>query len=615
MVEKDSNNRKKEELSVEQNVSPIYVPKNKLGGLPMDNSVDPEIKKEMDKTKENIERFKEDILKQFRFIEAIGIIPAQASRKIEEEFEISEENSKKNLMHTLVVIPEKKFKDIQKIKLECIKTAKLISDRLWVHVLTPVDIWNLGLDSKSDILEAIGMSYPILDKGLLGALRISSIHKSLVLRKFEKYITSYVVGGSLVRGEAKPTSDIDVFIIIDDTDVKRMPRFELKEKLRSVIFQFIQEATMMAGAKNPLSPQVYLLTEFWDSVKDAHPVMFTFIRDGIPLYDRGTFLPWKSLLRMGKIKPSAEAVDMYMSSGDKLSDNVDRRLLDILIMDIFWGVSTPTQGLLMMYGLAPPVPKETVRLFREVFVEKEKLVEPKYADILEEIIIKYYKGYEHGKVKKISGVELQKIYEDAKDYIKRLKKLRSQIEKRIQGNSIRQTYKDVFDMLGTVLNKKGEAVLVRNFDSLFVKKGMAPKSSLENLKKIIKIKKDFELLEKDSKKTIGMKEVTTVESARRMGEEIINLLVEYSQRKDFEIVSEKRFVLKNKKHEAELLFLSKTFIIEKEKISVIDGESVVDSNVEDLNKALKENKNDSIKLTPQQILVLKKHFGEFELIR
>ena len=76
------------------------------------------------------------------------------------------------------------------------------------------------------------MSFPLYDKGLLGAMRVTEIHKSLVLQKFEKYVVSYVLGGSLIRGEATKDSDVDVFVIINDTDVKRMPRLELKGKIK-----------------------------------------------------------------------------------------------------------------------------------------------------------------------------------------------------------------------------------------------------------------------------------------------------------------------------------------------------------------------------------------------
>jgi predicted nucleotidyltransferase len=614
MADKNSENRKNEnkDNSVEQNISESYVPKSKLGDLPMSNTgLDKEAQKAMEKTKADLEKFKKEILKDFKYIEEIGIIPAQAALKIEEEFEVPLEECKKKLMHILVVIPEENFKEIQKVRLECIKKAKEIDEKWWVHVLTPVDIWNLGLDSKFDVLEALAMSYPILDKGLFGALRVASIHKSMTLKKFEKYITSYIIAGSLVRGEAKPTSDIDIFIVIDDTDVKRMPRFELKEKLRSVIFQFIQEATAIAGAKNPLNVQVYLLTEFWEAVKDAHPVMFTFIRDGIPLYDRGTFLPWKSLLRMGKIKPSPEAVDIFMSSGDKLEETINRRILDIAVMDIYWGVLTPSQGILMMFGLAPPTPKETFRLLREVFVEKEKLLEEKYAKILEEIVM-YYKDYEAGKHTKMSGTDLDKMAKNALDYTKRLKQLREQIEKRVQDKSIQQTCKDVFGMLESLTKKRGDAAL-KEFEEQFVKQGKLPQRFLENLKFIEKTKDEFEKIDKDKKKKITIKEIVAIEDARKMAAEIINTLVEYVQRKEFVVMDRRRFLLKTKDKVAEILFLDNVFVIDNTKILILKNGKLVDSNVDELNKSMSDCKTKPMKLTTEQMEILTKHFGEFEL--
>lgn len=604
--------RKKDETTVEQNLSNAYIPKNKLGDLPMNNQLDKELKKQMDKTKEDIDKFKKQITKQFKFIENMGIVPAQASAKIEEEYEISEEDSKRKLIHLLVIIPEDKFKEIQKVRLECIKIAKEINPQLWVHVMTPIDIWNLCLDSKFDVIDAFAMSYPVMDKGLFGALRVASIHKSLVLRKFEKYVTSYVIAGSLVRGEAKPTSDVDIFIIIDDTDVKRMPRFELKEKLRSVIFQYIQEATAIAGAKNPLNVQVYLMTEFWEAVKDAHPVMFTFIRDGVPLYDRGTFLPWKSLLRMGKIKPSTEAIDMFMSSGDKLEEGINRRILDIAVMDIYWGTLTPSQGILMMFGLAPPTPKETVRLIREVFYEKEKLLEKKYVDIIEEIV-SYYKEYEHGKHKKLSGTDLDKMAKNAIDYIKRLKELREQIEKRINDKSIQGVYDDVFKMLESIFGKKSENLIVKDFEEKLVKQGRLPHRFLENLNFIVKARKEFQALDKDKKKKMTAKERTLVEDSRKMAAEITNTLIEYVQRKDFVAMDRKRFVLKTKDKIMEVFFLEKLFLIDGPKVSIISQNKKIDSNVDELNKALTESKDKSAKINPSDLEFLKKSIGDFEL--
>lgn len=607
-----------EEKSVEQNLAKDYISKSKLGNLPVSNQIDDVLKKKMNKTQKEIEKFKTEFLKKHKSIEAIGIIPAQATKKIEEEYEISEQDTKKELIHILAIIPEKQFKNIGQIRLDAISVAKKINDKFWIHVMTPIDFWNLGLDSKFEVMEAIAMSYPIIDKGILSHIRVAQIHKSLVLKKFEKYVTSYVIAGSLTTGTTKKDSDVDVFVIIDDTDVKRMPRLELKEKLRGIIYSYIQEAEAIAGVnKNTLNVQIYLMTEFWEAVKDAHPVMFTFIRDGIPLYDRGTFLPWKSLLRMGKIKPSPEAIDMFMSSGNKLKETIEKRIFDVATLDLFWGISTPTQGLLMLYGLAPPNVYETVKQFREVFVKKEKLVEQKYADILEEIIIKVWKAYEHGKIKPgdIDGKELDRLSKNATDYIKRLKELREQIEKRIQEKSIEQIYNDVFGMLRALLKKKSEKAILNEFDEKLIKKGKLPPRFLDNLKLISKIKQDVVKIKKSKKKDdLTLKQSQNVDNARKLATEITTALAEYTQRRELSIFEKSRFLIESKETNAEVFFLANTFIIQGSKIQKISDDKLIKSNPKELQEQLVAQKNKKTKINFKSIETLKKIFGNFDLV-
>jgi len=608
------------ENSVEQNLAKDYVPKSKLGNLPITNQIDDALKQKMNKTQKEIEKFKTEILKKHKFIETISIIPAQASKKIEEEYEISEQDAKRELIHILTIVPEKQFKNIGKIRLDAIETAKKINDKFWVHIMTPVDLWNLGLDSKFEVMEALAMSFPIIDSGILSHIRVAQIHKSLVLKKFEKYVTSYVIYGSLIRGEATKKSDVDISVIIDDTDVKRMPRLELKEKLRGIIYSYIQEAEAIAGVnKNTLNVQIWLLTEFWDGVKDAHPVFFTFIRDGVPLYDRGTFLPWKSLLRMGKIKPSPEAIDMFMSSGNKLKETVEKRIFDIATLDLFWGISTPTQGLLMLYGLAPSTPKETVKLFREIFYEKEKLVEKKYVEILEEIMIKVWKAYEHGKLKPgdVNGKELDRLSKNAIDYMKRINELKEQIEKRVQEKSMEETYKNVFGMVGAFLNKKSESAIIKEFDEKIIQEGKFPPRFLESLKFIAKTKKEVaKAKEGDGKKkdNLTQKQSHNVDNARKLAAEITTAIIEHTQRCDLAAMEKSRFLIKGKDTQSEVFFLTNTFLIQNQKIQKLSKDKLTNSNPKELQEQLLANKNKETKINLKDIETLKKIFGEFELI-
>jgi len=125
------------------------------------------------------------------------------------------------------------------------------------------EVWQSCYDAKYDILQMFAMSAPVHDTGMLAALKIAEIHKSMVLKKFEKYIVSYILAGSLVQGKATPQSDIDVCIIIDDTDVKKMTRAELKDKLRAIIIGMGIDAGKMTGIENKINIQVWILTDFW----------------------------------------------------------------------------------------------------------------------------------------------------------------------------------------------------------------------------------------------------------------------------------------------------------------------------------------------------------------
>lgn len=570
-----------------------------------------ELKKEVEKTKEKLDKFKTKLLEKYSFILSIGILPPQAIPKFEEEdnvFEVvPDEKERKKLIHVLVITPEEQFKNFAKIKPEMVKLGKEADSNIWIHLKTPVDVWNYGLDSKYDCLSAVAMSFPVFDKGFLGSLRVAEIHKNLVLQKFEKYVVSYVVGGSVVRGEATKTSDIDVFIIINDTDVKRMHRLELKEKLRNIVYNYVLDAGELAGVKNKLSPQIYILTEFWESVKDANPVIFTFIRDGVPMFDQGTFMPWKSLLKMGKLKPSPEAIEMFMSMGDKTTETVNRRLIDAMI-DIYWGAVTPSQALLMLYGLPPPTGKaEIIEVMEEIFVKKEKMLEPRYIKILEKIV-KLWRDYEHEKFNEISGKEIDELTKEFQDYTKRLKELKEQIEKRSNQRTVEQFYNDIKNLLQGAFGKKSEEELIKDFENEMIKKGKLPEFYLRILNGV------FDAREKFKKGKIMKHEI---EDARKNANLLINQLIEYNQRCELVYLDQNKFKLKTKDKVYTLIVTpDEAFILgEKEikKVMIKEGK-IVDSDAKEMAEATAKVLKQEIAVSGKLFEILKKEFGEFELI-
>jgi predicted nucleotidyltransferase len=576
------------------------LPKN-----PVANQPTPEQEKEMKKVRQELDSLKKWIRSKYKFIEAIGIIPPQASEIFDDENELTEEEKKAKPMHLLVVLPDDKEKEYNKVKAEILKKIQESKQKIWLNLFLDKDLWEICMDSKFEVIEAIGMSFPLYDKGILGAIRVAQIHKSLVLKKFEKYVYSYVVGGSVVRGEAVKTSDVDVFVIIDDTDVKRMPRLELKEKLRNIIYSYVAQAGELAGVKNKLSPQIYLLTEFWEGVKDANPIFYTFLRDGSPFYDRGGFLPWKLLLRMGKIKPSPESIDMFMSMGDKTKDMANRRLMDIVMGDIYYGVLTPTQGLLMLYGVPPTNPKETVAEVKKVFVDKEKLLEKKYWEILEEIVVKYFKGYEHGKVKSVTGKEVDRLLKNSGDYLKRLKELREELEKRMMEKNFQEIYDNVFDIMKSTFGKKAENVLIKSYEKELVSKGRANPKYLHTLNKLIAMKKDY-----GAKKIPGKYEF---ESLRRDSVYLVESLIEYSQRKELGLIEKIKVTLSFDDKHVDLFLTNPVFIVDGDNIRKVEGLKLVDCGMNEFNQTIANHRGVNARLSGELLKVLRKELGEFDV--
>jgi len=455
------------------------------------------------------------------------------------------------------------------------------------------DLWQNCYDAKYDLNRLIAMGAPIYDNGMLAAIKIAEIHKSMVIKKFEKYILSYVLAGSLTQGRATATSDIDVWIVIDDTDVKKMTRVELKDKLRSIIIGMGAEAGEMTGIKNKLNIQVYILTDFWESLKEANPIIFTLLRDGVPFYDRGIFMPWKQLLRMGRIKPSREAIDLFMSTGEQSISRLKLRLKDMGMEDTYYAILTPSQAAIMLYGLPPPTPRETPEVMEEIFVKREKLLEIEYVNILKNNV-DIRKRIEHGDKKELSGTELDELITNAEKYLKRIGELFKEIEQRHNEKSITVLYDEVVTIIRDVLKLEGveranDNEIVSLFEKELVSTGKVPDRYLRDLNEIIDAKKKY-----DAKKL----DKIDIENARKGSGGLIKFLVEYLQRKRGRELERARIRIKHGNKFGEIVLLDTVaFVVHDvdakeqriEKASILkDGSlgSLEESSLEEMEKEI-----------------------------
>ncbi len=387
--------------------------------------------KQMADTGKKAAALKTEIVKKYKKnLVGILVMPPKPKRNLESKTD--DVNEKLDVLCILELrdIAElsqkiKKKQDIED-KIRAIAKTKLPGHE--VNVVLLAEIWDMCLKGKYEILNILTMGNVIYDGGWIGALRATEIHKMRVLQKFEKYVVSYVLAGSMVRGETHALSDIDTYIVIDDTDVTRMTAAELRSRLMSMVWGYAHEASEAAGVENKLNVQVYVLSEMWDGLKSATPTLVTLLREGIPLYDRGMFAPWKMLLNKGRINPTPEAITQFMKAGEQMVKRTETKLREIAIEDFFWATATPTQGALMLLGFPPPTPKKMGEAIRKHLV-KEKLIEEKYAKIWDNIM-QVRKDFEHGIKKLADPKEVAQLFADTKDYLKRLDKMFIEIEKR-----------------------------------------------------------------------------------------------------------------------------------------------------------------------------------------
>jgi len=516
-----------------------------------------EAREKLKEIKDKLEKFKKKVIDKFgKYICGVALLPPMKEQK-----DLKEEE--KNKINVLVLVDDNDSqqlsKDELKNKLSSVieNYAKDIDKNLAPQVIILSELWQACYDAKVELLQLIAMSAPVYDTGMLAAIKISELHKEMILKKFEKYIVSYVLAGSLVQGKATPESDVDVFVVVDDTDVKKMTRAELKDKLRAIIIGMGIEAGELTGIKNKLNIQVYILTDFWDSIKEANPIIFTFLRDGVPFYDRGIFMPWKQLLKMGKVKPSREAIDMYMSSGEQMLERVNFKLKEIGMEDVFYAIVTPSQAALMLYGVSPPTPKETPGLMKEVFCQKEKLLEEKYIKILQDVIT-LRKDLEHGTRKDVSGKEIDEIMQEGQAYLKRLQRLFTQIEKMKEQDNVVHTYDTIVTIIRDILKLEGvekvkDIDMVGIFETEVISKGIIPEKYLRMLKEIVKAKKDYD------QKKLSRSDIENVDKTSR---EFIKFMVEFMQRKRGRELERTKIRVKHGEKFGEVLLLDKiAFII------------------------------------------------------
>src|SRR3989338_3914254 len=182
-----------------------------------------EVQQKLKAIKTKLDNFSKQVVKKFdKYIIGIALLPpprpmpeekpAEKPEEKKEENEKKKEEIDKKKIHVLVLVDDtdsqKMTKMELKTKLSAIieNIAKDIDKNITPQTIILTELWQSCYDGKYDLLQLIALSAPVYDAGMLAAIKISEVHKTMILKKFEKYIISYVLAGSLVQGKATKTS-------------------------------------------------------------------------------------------------------------------------------------------------------------------------------------------------------------------------------------------------------------------------------------------------------------------------------------------------------------------------------------------------------------------------
>jgi uncharacterized protein (UPF0332 family) len=274
-------------------------------------------------------------------------------------------------------------------------------------------------------------------------------------------------------------------VIIDDTKNKISPSF--KSKIEEDLDRIAKKLN-----KNLSVQQPYLLTEFWSMVRDGHPIVFNFIREGVPVFDKDIFLPIKRLLQMGEIRPSKEAVEKYIERGPKRIKRVENAKIYMVVEDCYYAMLESAQAVLMFLGRVPPRPSDAPATLRKTLMEM-KFIEEADVKYIEDII-EVRKEVEHKRIKKMSGKDLDEWITKTKAFVKKMQNLIVKIEVLKREGIVEKSHQIMSETTLTLLSalkKKpsGKGSLVRDFEAVLVKPGIISDTYLDVFKRLEEMKK------------------------------------------------------------------------------------------------------------------------------
>jgi predicted nucleotidyltransferase len=242
------------------------------------------------------------------------------------------------------------------------------------------------------------------------------------------------VYGSVPKGEHTHESDIDTFVVLDDTKLEKDVPKEAKNKIRKKVTDLANETD------DRITIQYFsFLTDFWDSIRKGEPLVIQVLRIGEPVYDVGVFMPAKRMLERGKIKSTDEAVKKRLKLAAAGYKKAEKEVRSSIPHKLEQAIANAGQAPIMLTGRAPPGKEDVGDVLEEMFVEDDGPLEAEFVEIAHDIDEFSDKAEKHPD--EVDIEELDEMMDRTDDFIRRMHKLAGEVGGQKKAKGIVDEYK------------------------------------------------------------------------------------------------------------------------------------------------------------------------------
>ena len=311
---------------------------------------------------------------------------------------------------------------------------------------------------------------------------------SKILSRYGSKIKAIWIYGSFARGEAKPTSDIDVMTLVDDatSDISGGELAEINDSISGISSE-VKEKTKINVHFQPAKR----LTDWWDLLRSGEPWVFTSMRDSMPVYDPSGYVePLSRLLKEGRMVGTLERSQMLIQRAPSRLEDIRKIFLEDITADLLFAMVESGQAVLMFYGIAPPSAKNLGAALRKNFVSK-KLLENHHTETVDDFYA-ITRKIDHGELTKLTAKEIDSWIGKARNFIYRMEDIFSKLEHEKKKEMIEESNQVAFTACKNLLKRKGIKVNEKNLlhfvEKELIKTGLVSKGYLDVLKKIKSMK-------------------------------------------------------------------------------------------------------------------------------